>query len=81
MERMDVDEVLGTFETSVREKGMPSAAVLVVEYENPEDGELYLWAMRDTKSAIWKHLGMVSSVSDDLRRQLQLSDSGGEDYE
>jgi hypothetical protein len=63
---VDVDEVIASLSEKVRSKGMPTAIAAIVEYIDPEDGEEYLWIIRDTKTPVWKHIGMTRCAVNDL---------------
>lgn len=50
------------------EGAVPAAAILIVSGLNPDTGQENLYIRRDTYTPIWKHIGMLTVVLDDLRR-------------
>lgn len=70
------DDVLARASADLPEGCIVTSAVVVVEYllpgeEDEDERGPFLTFRRDTTSGIWKHLGMLESVSNDFRADLR----------
>lgn len=64
----DIDAATVLNEGMWIEGAVPASAILIVSGLNPDDGEENMFIRRDTSTPIWKHIGMLTVVLDDLRK-------------
>jgi hypothetical protein len=73
------DQVLTEASTALPAGAVVTSAIAIVEYllpgeDDADDRGPFLAFRRDSVSGTWRHLGMVTSVSDDLRADLRKQD-------
>lgn len=65
--RPEIHKILdGSWFSKFKDGAIPTGAVLIIEYIDPEDDQATLMWVTDEDSPLWKHMGMTRMAFQDM---------------